>query len=69
MPPDDYFVTDETYLKGGGKDQPAKCGLNFMTLVSTRCTYIHNTLPYTGKSVDATENHIKDTLTLVKRKL
>ena len=49
------------------KDKPAKYGLNFRSLGSSRRPYIYYTVPYTGKSVEATESHIKDTLILVKR--
>ena len=75
MSPDYYNAIDETlYPTRGGisfktykKDQPAKYGLNFMSLGSSRCPYIYYTVPYTGKPVEVTESHIKDTLTLVKR--
>ena len=51
------------------KDKPAKHGLNFRSLDSSRqfCPYIYYTVPYTGKPVEVTESHIKDTLTFVKR--
>ena len=75
MPPDDYIAIDETlYPTRGGisfktynKDKPAKYGLNFRSLGSSRRPYIYYTVPYTGKPVEVTESHIKDTLTLVKR--
>ena len=75
MSPDDYIAIDETlYPTRGGisfktynKDKPAKYGLNFRSLGSSRRPYIYYTVPYTGKPVEVTESHIKDTLTLVKR--
>ena len=75
MSPDDYIAIDETlYPTRGGisfktynKDKPAKYGLNFRSLGSSRHPYIYYTVPYTGKPVEVTEGHIKDTLTLVKQ--
>ena len=75
MSPDDYIAIDETlYPTRGGisfktynKDKPAKYGLNFRSLGSSRRPYIYYTVPYTGKPVEVTESYIKDTLTLVKR--
>ena len=75
MSPDDYIAIDETlYLTRDGisfktynKDKPAKYGLNFRSLGSSRHPYIYYTVPYTGKPVEVTESHIKDTLTLKKR--
>ena len=75
MSPDDYIAIDETlYLTRDGisfktynKDKPAKYGLNFRSLGSSRRPYIYYTVPYTGKPVEVTESHVKDTLTLVKR--
>ena len=75
MSPDDYIAIDETlYPTRGGisfktynKDKPAKYGLNFRSLGSSRHPYIYYTVPYTGKPVEVTESHIKDTLTLKKR--
>ena len=70
MSPDDYIVVDKTlYQTRGGisfktynKDKLAKYGLNFRILGSSRCPYIYYTVPYTGKPVEVTESHIKDTL-------
>ena len=75
MSPDDYIATDETLyptigdisLKTYNKDKSAKYGLNFRSLGSSRRPYIYYTVPYTGRPVEVTESHIKDTLTLVKR--
>ena len=74
MSPDDYIAIDQTYPIIGGisfktynKDKPAKYGLNFRSLGSSRRPYIYYTVPYTGKPVEVTEIHIKDTLTLVNR--
>ena len=75
MSPDDYIAIDETlYPTRGGilfntynKDKPAKYGLNLRSLGSSRHPYIYYTVPYTGKLVEVTEGHIKDTLTLVIR--
>ena len=75
MSPDDYIAIDETLyptrcvisFKTYNKDKPAKYGLNFRSLGSSRRPYIYYTVPYTGKPVEVTESHIKDTLTLVKR--
>ena len=75
MSPDDYIATDETlYPTRGGvsfktynKDKLAKYGLNFRSLGSSRCPYIFYIVPYTGKRVEVTENHVKNTLTVVKR--
>ena len=75
MSPDDYIAIDETlYPTRGGisfktynKDKPAKYGLNFRSLGSSRRPYIYYAVPYTGKPVEVTESYIKDTLTLVKR--
>ena len=74
MSPDDYIAIDETYPTRGGessktynKDKPAKYGLNFRSLGSSRRPYIYYTVPYTGKPAEVTESHIKDTLTLVRR--
>ena len=74
MSPDDYIAIDQTYpIRGGisfktyNKDKPAKYGLNFRSLGSSRRPYIYYTVPYTGKPVEVTESHIKDTLTLVNR--
>ena len=75
MSPDDYIAIDETlYPKRGAtsfktynKDKPAKYGLHFRSLGSSRHPYIYYTVPYTGKPVEITESHIKDTLTLVTR--
>ena len=39
----------------------------FRSLGSSRLRYIYYTVPYTGKPVEVTESHIKDTLTLVKQ--
>ena len=38
-----------------------------MNLGSSRHRYIYYTVPYTGKLVEVTEDHKKNTLTLVKR--
>ena len=72
--PDDYIAMDETYPTRGGisfktynKDKPDKYDLNFRSLGSSRRPYLYYTVPYTGKPVEVTESHIKDTLTLVKR--
>ena len=74
MSPDDYVAIDQTYpIRGGisfktyNKDKPVKYGLNFRGLGSSRRPYIYYTVPYTGKPVEVTESHVKDTLTLVKR--
>ena len=75
MSPVDYIAIDETlYPARGGisfktynKDKSAKYGLNFRILGSSRRPYIYYTVPYTGKPVEVTESHVKDTLTLVKR--
>ena len=74
MSPDDYIAINHPYLTSGGisfktynKDKPAKCGLNFRSLDSSRRHYIYYTVPYTGKPVEVTEIHIKDTLTSVNR--
>ena len=75
MSPDDYIAIDETlYPTRGGisfktynEDKPANYGLNFRSLGSSRHPYIYHTVPFTGKPVEVTESHIKDTLTLVKR--
>ena len=77
MSPDDYITIDEIlYPTRGGisfktynKDKPAKYGLNFRSLGSSRHPYIYYTVLYTAKPVEGTESHIKDTLTLVKRML
>ena len=55
MSPDDYIAIDETlYLTRDGisfkkynKDKPAKYGLNFRSLDSSRRPYIYYTVPYT----------------------
>ena len=75
MSSNDYITIDETlYQTRGGisfktynKDKPAKYGLNFRSLGSSRHPYIYYTVPYTGKPGEVTESHIKDTLTLRKR--
>ena len=75
MSPDDYIAIEETlyWTRGGisfktyNKDKPAKYGLNIKTLGSSRRPYIYYTWPYTGKPVEVTESHIKETLTFVKR--
>ena len=75
MSSNDYIAIDETlYQTRGGisfktynKDKPAKYGLNFRSLGSSRRPYICYIVPYTGKRVEVTENHIKNTLTVVKR--
>ena len=75
MSPDDYIAIEETlyWTRGGisfktyNKDKPAKYGLNFRSLGSSRHPYIYYTVPYTGKPGEVTESHIKDTLTLRKR--
>ena len=74
MSPDDYIVIDQTYPTRGvilfttySKDRPAKYGLNFRTLDSSRRPCIYYIVPYSEKPVEVTESHIKDMLTLVKR--
>ena len=75
MAPDDFLAIDETlYPTRGGvsfktynKDKPAKYGLNFRSLGSSRHPYVYYTIPYTGKPEEVTDAHIKDTMTLVKR--
>ena len=74
MSPDDYIAIDETYptrdgisFKTYNKDKPAKYGLNIKSLGSSRRPYIYYSVPYTGKPVELTESHIKETLTFVKR--
>ena len=72
MSPDDCIAIDETLYPTRGsisfktynKDKPAKYDLNFRSLSSSRRPYIYYTLPYTGKPIEVTESHIKDTLTL-----
>ena len=72
MSPDDYIAIDEILYPTRGiisfktynKDKPAKYDLNFRSLGSSRHPYIYYTLPYTGKRIEVTESHIKDTLTL-----
>ena len=73
--PDDYIAIDETFYptRGGisfktyNKYKPAKYGLNFRSLGSSRRPYIYYNVPYTGQLVEVTESHIKNTLTLVKQ--
>ena len=75
MSPHDYIAIDEIlYPTRGGisfktysKDKPAKYGLNFRSLCSSRCPYVYYTVPYTGKPVEVNLNLDLDTLTLVKR--
>ena len=75
MSPDNYIVINETlYPRKGGtsfktynRNKPDKYGLNFRILGSSRCPYIYYTVSHTGKPVEVTESHIKDTLTLVKQ--
>ena len=75
MPLDNCIAIEETlyWTRGGisfkkyNKDKPAKYGLNFRSLDSSRRPYIYYTVPYTGKLVEVTESHIKDLLTFVKR--
>ena len=75
MAPDDFLAIDETlYPTRGGvsfktynEDKPAKYGLNFRSLGSSRHPYVSYTIPYTGKPEEVTDAHIKDTMTLVKR--
>ena len=75
MSPDHYITIDITFYPTRGdisfktynKDKPAKYGLNFRSLGSSRRPYIYYTVPCTGKSVEVTESHIKDKLILVKR--
>ena len=71
MSPDDHITIDETLYPTRGcisfktynKDKPAKNGLDFRSLGSSRSPYIYYTVLYTGKPVGVTESHIKDTLT------
>ena len=65
--PDDYIAMDETYPTRGGisfktynKDKPDKYGLNLRTLGSSRRPYNYHTVPYTGKTAQVTESHIKE---------
>ena len=58
---DNYIAIDETYSTRSGisfktysKDKPAQYS-----------PYIYYTVPYTRKTVEGTESHIKDTLILV----
>ena len=75
MSPDDYIAIDKTlYPTWGGilfktykKDKPAKYGLNFSSLGSSKRPYIYYIMPYTRNPVEVTKSHMKDTLTLVKR--
>ena len=69
---DNYIAIDETYPTRSGisfktcsKDKPAQYSLNFASLGSSRRPYIYYTVPCTRKTVEGTESHIKDTLTLV----
>ena len=74
MSPYDYIGINKTLypMRGGisfktyNKDKPAKYGLTFSSLGNSRRLYIHYTVQYTGKPVEVTESHIKDTLTLVR---
>ena len=74
MSPDDYIVIDKTlYLTRCGilfriynKHKTDKYGLCCKKLGSSRRTYIYYTVTHTKNSVEVNENHIKDTLTLVK---
>ena len=74
MAPDDFLAIDETLCPTRGvvsfktynKDKPAKYGLNFRSLGSSRHPYVYYTIPYTGKPEKVTDAHIKDTVTLVK---
>ena len=75
MAPDDFSAIEETlYQTRGGvsfktnnKDKPAKYGLNFRSLGTSRHSYVYHTIPYTGKPEEVTHTHIRDTMTLVKR--
>ena len=68
MSPENYIAIDETlYPTRGGmsfktynKGKPDKYGLNFRTLGSSRRPYNYHTVPYTGKTVQVTESHIKE---------
>ena len=65
MSPDDYIAINETLyptrsgisFKTYNKDKPAKHGLNFRSLGSSRRPYIYYTVPYTGKPVEKAESH------------
>ena len=48
-------------LKTYNKDKPEKYGLNIRSLRSSRRPYFYYTIPYTGKPVEMTDTHIKDT--------
>ena len=48
------------------KDKPAKYGVNFQILGSTRKAYVYYTIPYCGKPEVITDAYIGDTLTIVK---
>ena len=69
---DNYIAIDETYPTRSGisfktcsKDKPAQYSLNFTSLGSSRRPYTYYTVPYIRKTVEGTESHIKDMLTLV----
>ena len=49
------------------KDKPAKYGLNFRSLGSSRRPYMYYTVPYTGKPAEVSDSHKKDILALVKQ--
>ena len=75
MSSDDYIAIDKILYPTRGdisfktynKNKLAKYGLNFRSLGISRRPYIYYTVPYTGKLVEVTESHKKNTLTLVKR--
>ena len=62
MSPDDYIAIGETLhpTRGGisfktyNKDKPAKYGVNFVSLESSRCPYIYYTAPSSRKPVEET---------------
>ena len=73
--PDDFHAIDETLyptcgrviLKIYNKDKPAKYGLKFRSLGSSRKAYVYYKIPYGCKSKEISDSYIGDTFTLVKR--
>ena len=73
--PDDYIAIDKILYPTKGvrsfkrynEDKPAKYGLNFRSMDKSRRPYIYYTVPYTRNTVEVTESHKKNRLTLVKK--